>query len=102
MWLADTARATTWEGFRFTLPERSSPPHPTPTPPSQVHPDECELFYVERHPFFGSLVSEILQRLIFALRASCTKNTNDLLLLSDALLTTSVLTSLPSLTSTKV
>ena len=51
------------------------------------HPDECELFYVERDTLFsGHKVSELaLQRMMSLYVASHYKNTpNDLLLLSDA------------------
>ena len=51
------------------------------------HPDECELFYVERDTLFsGHKVTEIaLQRMMSLYVASHYKNTpNDLLLLSDA------------------
>lgn len=56
-------------------------------PPVLPHPDDCELFYVERDTLFsGHRVTEIaLQRMISLYVASHYKNTpNDLLLLSDA------------------
>lgn len=56
-------------------------------PPVLPHPDECELFYVERDTLFsGHKVSELaLQRMMSLYVASHYKNTpNDLLLLSDA------------------
>jgi tRNA(Met) C34 N-acetyltransferase TmcA len=56
-------------------------------PPVLPHPDDCELFYVERDTLFsGHRVTEIaLQRMMSLYVASHYKNTpNDLLLLSDA------------------
>lgn len=56
-------------------------------PPTLPHPDECELFYVERDTLFsGHRVTEVaLQRMMSLYVASHYKNTpNDLLLLSDA------------------
>lgn len=56
-------------------------------PPTLPHPDDCELFYVERDTLFsGHRVTEVaLQRMMSLYVASHYKNTpNDLLLLSDA------------------
>lgn len=56
-------------------------------PPVLPHPDDCELFYVERDTLFsGHKVSEIaLQQMMSLYVASHYKNTpNDLLMLSDA------------------
>ena len=61
--------------------------HAPRVPPVLPHPDECELFYVERDTLFsGHKVSEIaLQQMMSLYVASHYKNTpNDLLLLSDA------------------
>lgn len=61
--------------------------HMPRVPPTLPHPDECELFYVERDTLFsGHRVTEVaLQRMMSLYVASHYKNTpNDLLLLSDA------------------
>jgi len=61
--------------------------HTPRLPPILPHPDECELFYVERDTLFsGHKVSEMaLQRMMSLYVASHYKNSpNDLLLLSDA------------------
>jgi N-acetyltransferase 10 len=61
--------------------------HMPGVPPVLPHPEDCELFYVERDTLFsGHKVTEVaLQRMMSLYVASHYKNTpNDLLLLSDA------------------
>ena len=61
--------------------------HAPPAPAALPHPDECELFYVERDTLFsGHRVSEgALQQMMALYVASHYKNTpNDLLLMADA------------------
>jgi N-acetyltransferase 10 len=61
--------------------------HAPRVPPTLPHPDDCELFYVERDALFsGHRVTELaLQQMMSLYVASHYKNTpNDLLLLSDA------------------
>eukprot|EP00887_Chlorella_sp_A99_P003429 scaffold7.g3429.t1 len=61
--------------------------HMPPPPPRLPHPDECELYYVERDTLFSyHKASELfLQRMMSLYVASHYKNTpNDLLLMSDA------------------
>jgi tRNA(Met) C34 N-acetyltransferase TmcA len=61
--------------------------HLAPPPPKLPHPEECELFYVERDTLFSfhKASEAFLQQMMALLVASHYKNTpNDLLLMADA------------------